>query len=535
MDKLNKFCTLFITVFWALLIATTLKPITVKASAVGVVQNAVNFVQNSSNAVNTVSNAEQGIVSPELEQQLKETGRWDDVESLISSFCPDGDTKCAGQFLGYYASLNEVSNKSSSFRKSVGDAVNLDVSIETSAVPAGVSKDIPSSIQEIAQPPLWLKVAGTVKDLVENIVDVVKNLGTTLPKNAGNENNQSSKEQKGSSSTPAPPTKLSAAKVIKNWQLVSGDPTDTCTTPTYTGEVQVRGWYELEDDGEYGQNWVLRVVDEDTKILPLYDYTKKVNYNFNSALTLANASPELVQELKKASQDNPKIVDLKGYKAYCEGHPAVSQESFQISQQTTSSQPPTKPSQSIADNKIYTFPEGINKVDFTLAPGESSPWIEIPPRSNYSVQTKDNPIEICYKQSGECITLDAKPGTINQHGDENTFRILSYDKSASVTVTIERNVCTPNWQCSNWNTCTGDGAGGGQQIRSCSDSNSCGTADNEPVTSQSCTCNPKWFCTGWGPCSSNSFNGPKSQERFCSDDNNCGVPTGEPVTTQSCY
>ena len=42
--------------------------------------------------------------------------------------------------------------------------------------------------------------------------------------------------------------------------------------------------------------------------------------------------------------------------------------------------------------------------------------------------------------------------------------------------------CTASWQTGTWSACTN-----GQQTRTCSDSNNCGDATNEPATSQSCT------------------------------------------------
>ncbi len=85
-------------------------------------------------------------------------------------------------------------------------------------------------------------------------------------------------------------------------------------------------------------------------------------------------------------------------------------------------------------------------------------------------------------------------------------------------------VCTPNWQCNNWNTCTG----GGQQTRYCYDANGCGVTTNEPPITQSCTCTPNWQCSGWGYCYGSQ------QGRYCVDANNCGASTGQPPTTQSC-
>ncbi|PJA62748.1 MAG: hypothetical protein CO161_04810, partial [Candidatus Portnoybacteria bacterium CG_4_9_14_3_um_filter_44_9] len=92
--------------------------------------------------------------------------------------------------------------------------------------------------------------------------------------------------------------------------------------------------------------------------------------------------------------------------------------------------------------------------------------------------------------------------------------------SFSVTAT-----CTPNWQTGSWSTCIN-----GQQTRTVTDSNNCGTTTNKPATTQSCTvaCTPNWSCTGFGICANGQ------QTRTCTDTNNCGVMTGRPSLTQSC-
>ena len=86
-------------------------------------------------------------------------------------------------------------------------------------------------------------------------------------------------------------------------------------------------------------------------------------------------------------------------------------------------------------------------------------------------------------------------------------------------------VCVPNWQTGSWSTCSNN-----QQVRTVSDSNSCGVTTNEPTTSQSCTvaCTPNWQCNNWSSCSNSQ------RTRYCYDSNNCGMAINEPATTQSC-
>ncbi len=42
-------------------------------------------------------------------------------------------------------------------------------------------------------------------------------------------------------------------------------------------------------------------------------------------------------------------------------------------------------------------------------------------------------------------------------------------------------ICSPNWQCSNWNTCSAS-----SQTRTCDDLNNCGILTGKPIESQSC-------------------------------------------------
>jgi len=127
-----------------------------------------------------------------------------------------------------------------------------------------------------------------------------------------------------------------SGKVIKNWQLVSGDPADLGTHLIYKGEAQVRGWYELStycygctdaemlDEKNFTKEWLLHIADEDIKYLPLYELTLKDKSSLNSVVKLEDASPELENKLKQATKDNPEVVTLRGYETYSEGEPGVS-------------------------------------------------------------------------------------------------------------------------------------------------------------------------------------------------------------------
>lgn len=86
--------------------------------------------------------------------------------------------------------------------------------------------------------------------------------------------------------------------------------------------------------------------------------------------------------------------------------------------------------------------------------------------------------------------------------------------------------CTPNWDCTDWSTCTN-----GQQTKTCTDLNFCNTTSGKPPESQSCgdTCTTVWNCTAWAPstCPRN-----QTQTRFCTDNNNCQSDKSETRTCE---
>lgn len=85
--------------------------------------------------------------------------------------------------------------------------------------------------------------------------------------------------------------------------------------------------------------------------------------------------------------------------------------------------------------------------------------------------------------------------------------------------------CTENWNCGSWLSCSA-----GQQTRTCTDANNCGTTTSRPALTQSCSvsCTENWTCGAWSTCANNS------QVRLCTDGNSCGTTTQRPPLTQSC-
>ena len=100
------------------------------------------------------------------------------------------------------------------------------------------------------------------------------------------------------------------------------------------------------------------------------------------------------------------------------------------------------------------------------------------------------------------------------------------ESSIEVKVTpAETSDCTPNWNCSEWSSCTNS-----TQTRNCTDSNICNNETNKPIESQSCTipCTPNWTCSEWSECKNST------QTKTCTDLNICNTTQGKPITTNNC-
>ncbi|MBD3354480.1 hypothetical protein GF361_00665 [Candidatus Woesearchaeota archaeon] len=67
--------------------------------------------------------------------------------------------------------------------------------------------------------------------------------------------------------------------------------------------------------------------------------------------------------------------------------------------------------------------------------------------------------------------------------------------------------CLENWVCGNWSSCIN-----GQQTRTCTDENSCGTTEDKLLTLRQCECEPNYVCGNWGKCQQNN-----KQTRTCRD------------------
>jgi len=185
----------------------------------------------------------------------------------------------------------------------------------------------------------------------------------------------------------------------------------------------------------------------------------------------------------------------------------------------------------------------------------------------------------CSGSTTKCDQGDVCQETYDNSYNYNNGSVQTVQNLTGSECVAPTSGCTPNWQCTAWNTCYT-----GQQTRTCADTNYCRVSTGEPATTQSCTvcqaactggyavdcsgnatqcesgqycqltynttntylngmlyttspvsgsecvtpCTPDWQCSGFGDC----INGQQTQT--CTDYNNCGVATNEPATTQSC-
>jgi hypothetical protein len=105
------------------------------------------------------------------------------------------------------------------------------------------------------------------------------------------------------------------------WTLISGDSKDICTTPTFAGEVRVRGWYEETPTYGDGKEEELHVYPDDIPLLP--GKQLGIDYSKIPFIRIDNASSTLVDMLRNADAANPAYVTLAQFKQYCEGGPMV--------------------------------------------------------------------------------------------------------------------------------------------------------------------------------------------------------------------
>jgi len=105
--------------------------------------------------------------------------------------------------------------------------------------------------------------------------------------------------------------------------------------------------------------------------------------------------------------------------------------------------------------------------------------------------------------------------------------------------------CIESWVCSSYSYCLS-----GIQTRTCTDQNSCGTTSHIPAMSKSCasggagggggggssampsgfgSCIESWACSEYGPCTSDGL-----KYRTCTDQNSCGTTNSQPLDLDTC-
>lgn len=110
--------------------------------------------------------------------------------------------------------------------------------------------------------------------------------------------------------------------------VVSADKTnaDACTAHLYEGEVSIKGSYVLETiPGSTKKEWMFKVTKDDLGKFPAEAKAANDQPN-NDLLFIADATPDMTAKLKKATQDKPETITIKGFYLDCEGVPVVSIE-----------------------------------------------------------------------------------------------------------------------------------------------------------------------------------------------------------------
>lgn len=102
-------------------------------------------------------------------------------------------------------------------------------------------------------------------------------------------------------------------KTSKEWKLVHGNRSDSCSRPRYSGDVSVNGWYEWGTNYA-SKEWLLRVDDKDLG---------KLFNGYTGLYSLQNISENLKNKLEKADRNKPVSVRIKEIGYYCEGLPWV--------------------------------------------------------------------------------------------------------------------------------------------------------------------------------------------------------------------
>lgn len=121
------------------------------------------FAESSIEAGKRIEEISEGVIAPEVESQLKETGEFENLQILLEEF-PDAEVQKS--LRGYYIYTNELTNKDSLFiNELVGSGVEV-VAGSYSNPSIGLSNDLPPTLKEVVKLPLGVRLASGIKDFV---------------------------------------------------------------------------------------------------------------------------------------------------------------------------------------------------------------------------------------------------------------------------------------------------------------------------------------------------------------------------------
>lgn len=122
------------------------------------------------------------------------------------------------------------------------------------------------------------------------------------------------------------PIKPVAQPEKKQQAPVNGPEDGKCLAKLYEGEASLRGTYELTTiPGSTKKDWMFKIVKEDIEKLPDPAKEEK-NGIISSLLFIEDLTPALAAKLKKATEEKPETITIKGFYLDCEGVSVVSIE-----------------------------------------------------------------------------------------------------------------------------------------------------------------------------------------------------------------
>jgi hypothetical protein len=103
-------------------------------------------------------------------------------------------------------------------------------------------------------------------------------------------------------------------ELTSNWEIVSGDPNDTCSRPSYSGEATINAWYVYDYD-YVEKRWLIKISKNDLKNI----FKDQTAATYNPTFSLIDMDKELEERLKNSSESNPVKLTIRSLYFYCEG------------------------------------------------------------------------------------------------------------------------------------------------------------------------------------------------------------------------